>query len=131
MKTLILAVVVSLSLTGCATITNMIPSFWDDNQSAKIVDIRWTIEQVTCEPGTQLSDAEYLLSEVQWFQLYSQSKGQRQQDVIQLIKPMAETIRDWRDRSATKEGSQAYCLAKKKIMQKQAARAAESILGRF
>ena len=40
MKKILLIAVASVALTGCASITQWIPSFWDDNQSAKIIDIR-------------------------------------------------------------------------------------------
>lgn len=119
------------TLTGCSTITSWIPSFWDDNQSSKIIDIRQSISQITCEPGTQLSDATYVKNEIEWFKLYSQSKGSRQQDVLRILAPMEETVDDWRKRSITAEGSKAYCMSKKKILEKQSARAAEAILGRF
>lgn len=123
-----------LTLQGCAvlsTVTDYIPSFWDDNQSAKIVDIRQSVERISCEPGTQLSDATALQKDIQWFRLYSESKGSRQKDVLRIISPMEETVTDWAKRSKEKEGSKTYCELKKKALQLQASRAAESILGRF
>lgn len=130
----LLAGTVVLALSGCAILDRgvaMIPSFWDDNQSAKIVDIRQSIAQITCEPGTQLGDANQLLMEIQWFKLYSESKGSRQKDVLAIIAPMEETVQDWFKRSQTKEGSRAYCKSKQIILTQQSRRAAESILGRF
>lgn len=123
-----------VSLSGCSTIgglVEMIPSFWDDNQSARIVDVRQTVANITCEPGTQKQDAETILWSIQWFKLYSQSKGSRQNDVIRIVSPMEETALDWKKRSEKQEGSKAYCLSKKRILEKQSARAAEAILGRF
>ena len=122
------------ALQGCAalsTVTGYIPSFWDDNQSAKIVDIRQSVERISCEPGTQLSEAVQLQKDIQWFKLYSESKGSRQKDVLRIIAPMEETVNDWANRSGNKEGSKTYCGLKKKTLQLQASRAAESILGRF
>ena len=133
MKNLIVALAL-ISLTGCSAVSGLvskIPSFWDDNQSAKIIDIRQSVEQITCEPGTQAQDAEYILTKVQWFQLYSESKGTRQQDVLRIIAPMEETVKDWKKRSETKEGSKSYCELKKRTLRLQASRAAESILGRY
>lgn len=124
----------AFTLTGCSVLqkgVELIPSFWDDNQSAKIIDIRQNIEKISCEPGTQLVDADKLIEEIQWFQLYSQSKGSRQKDVLAIIAPMEETVRDWQKRSQTKEGSKAYCKSKQMILKQQSKRAAESILGRF
>ena len=123
-----------LALQGCAalsTVTGYIPSFWDDNQSAKIIDIRQSIEQITCEPGTQLTEARTIVDNIQWFKLYSQSKGTRQKDVLKIVTPMEETAKDWAKRSETKEGSKTYCELKKKTLKLQASRAAEAILGRF
>lgn len=131
MKKLLAVSLISLSLTGCASIVEMIPSFWDDNQSAKIIDIRQTVQGITCEAGTQLDDAEMLLYEIQWFKLYSESKGSRQKDVLRIVAPMEETASDWAKRSREKEGSKTYCEIKKKILVKQSSRAAEAILGRF
>lgn len=134
MTKLIGALAITVLLTGCSVLqkgVDMIPSFWDDNQSAKIVDIRHSIEQITCEPGTQLQDAAFVLSEIQWFKLYSESKGSRQKDVLAIVAPMEETVKDWHKRSETKEGSKAYCMSKRMILKQQSKRAAESILGRF
>ena len=131
---LLATVAVTVTVTGCAILDKgaaMIPSFWDDNQSAKIVDIRHSIEQITCAPGTQLTDATHLLTELQWFQLYSESKGSRQKDVLRIIQPMEETVRDWQKRSQAKEGSVAYCMSKRMVLKQQSKRAAETILGRF
>lgn len=125
------AITIPLMLSGCAAIQSWIPSFWDDNQSAKITDVRQSIAAVTCEPGTQLRDSQRILADLEWFELYSESKGQRQQDVRKIIQPIQETVRDWRDRSHKAEGSRGYCLAKKKILEQQAQRAAAAILGRF
>lgn len=121
-------------LSGCSVLqkgVDMIPSFWDDNQSAKIIDIRYAVAQISCEPGTQIIDSEKVLSEIEWFKLYSESKGSRQKDVLAILAPMEETARDWKKRSENKEGSKAYCLSKKMILDQQSKRASESILGRF
>lgn len=124
----------TIVLTGCSVLqkgVDMIPSFWDDNQSAQIIDIRQSIEQITCEPGTQLADSNHLLTQIQWFKLYSESKGSRQKDVLAIVTPMEETVNDWHKRSQGKEGSKAYCMSKRMILKQQSKRAAESILGRF
>jgi hypothetical protein len=129
MKILAVAVV-ALTLSGCSTVKGWIPSFWDDNQSAKIIDIRKSAEDIDCKQP-QLPQAKNLQSQIQWFQLYSESKGWRQQDVLKIVAPMKETVDDWAKRSAEKEGSSTYCEIKKKAIQAQAKRAAEAVLGRF
>ena len=134
MKRILAISLISLSLAGCAAtdkLISYIPSFWDDNQSAKIIDIRQAVEKISCEPGTQAADAANVLKEIQWLELYSESKGRRQQDVLRIVAPMKETVTDWSKRSAEKEGSKTYCELKKKTLKLQASRAAEAVLGRF
>ena len=129
MKSFVIAVAVVM-LTGCSTIVSKIPSFWDDNQSARIIDVRLRAEAVNCsEP--QLPQIRQIAQDLRWFELYSQSKGLRQTDVLKLIKPMQETVKEWEERSAKQEGSKFYCETKKKIVSEQAKRAAEATLGRF
>ena len=129
MKSFVIAVAVVM-LTGCSTIVSKIPSFWDDNQSARIIDVRLRAEAVNCsEP--QLPQIRQIAQDLRWFELYSQSKGLRQTDVLKLIKPMQETAGDWLKRSESGQGSTAYCTIKKRILTSQAARAAEVIQGRF
>jgi hypothetical protein len=121
---------ISLTLTGCATIQEVIPSFWDDNQSSKIVDVRFSVETLDCAKP-HLPQAEKIEMDVLWFQLYSESKGWRQQDVLKLVKPLQDSVTDFVKRSKASEGTETYCNIKKKIMQTQAKRAAEAVLGRF
>lgn len=121
---------ISLSLSGCATVKDWIPSFWDDNQSAKIVDVRHKIENLDCTKD-QLPQVTVIRSDLQWFQLYSESKGWRQADVLRVIKPMQETVDDMYKRAQAEQGSKTYCELKKKVMQQQSKRAAEAVLGRF
>ncbi len=129
MKSLIAALAI-VSLTGCTTIQGLVPSFWDDNQSAKAVDIRFSVETLDCSKP-HLPQAEKIEMEILWFQLYGESKGWRQQDVLKLVKPLQDTVTDFVKRSKAGEGTEKYCEIKKKIMQAQAKRAAEAVLGRF
>ncbi len=124
----ILALTVSLS--SCASVKSLIPSFWDDNQSARIVDVRQSVEQLDCTQD-QLAQVGKIRNDLQWFELYSESKGWRQADVLRVISPMQETVEDMYKRSQTQQGSQVYCELKKRVMQEQAKKAAEAVLGRF
>jgi hypothetical protein len=130
MKNLLAVVLISVSLTGCSTVKEWIPSFWDDNQSARIIDVRLKVESIDCKQ-LQLPQAEAVAREIRWFELYSESKGWRQNDVLKLTAPMKESVDDWVKRSREKEGSAFYCESKKKILAEQSKRAAEAILGRF
>lgn len=130
MKNLIVVGTIVLSLTGCSTIKGWIPSFWDDNQSAKIVDIRMDVDRLDCSKD-QLPQVSKIKDDLRWFQLYSESKGWRQADVLRIISPMQETVEDMYKRSKEQQGSKIYCELKKKVMQSQAEKAANAILGRF
>jgi hypothetical protein len=122
MKTLLLVMV--LLFTGCS----VIPSFEDPNQSRAAVDIQYSIAQLNCDQPVSGQIAK-IQENLQWFRLYSESKGPRQQDVLAVITPLEQTVNDFAQRSNT--GSRAYCQIKKDIMTQQSARAARVILGRF
>ena len=70
-------------LSGCAGLTGLIPSFWDDNQSARIINVRLDIERVDCR-AQQLPQVVKIRDDLAWFKFYSESKGGRQADVILL-----------------------------------------------
>jgi hypothetical protein len=127
-RILLIASVVLLS--GCASVQNWIPSFWDDNQSKKITDVRLTVDRIDCSKD-QLPQAQQLRDQLRWFELYSTSKGSLQRDVIKLIAPIQETTEDWYKRSLDGQGSVGYCNIKKRILEQQTARAAKGILGRW
>lgn len=117
-------------LSGCATVVSWIPSFNDPNQSQKIIDVRMSVDQLDCA-RPQHAQVVIIQRELRWFELYSESNGVRNQDVIRIIKPMQETVGDFLKMVEHKDGSRVYCDLKKRTMQEQAARAAKVILGRF
>jgi hypothetical protein len=122
--------VLVLALSGCSTVEKWIPSFWDDNQSAKITDVRLRMDRLDCK-GDQLAQITVIRDDLRWFELYSQSKGRLQKDVLRLIAPMQETVEDMYTRNSQGKGSPTYCELKKQIMRQQAERAAAGILGRY
>ena len=119
-------------LSGCAGLTGLIPSFWDDNQSHRIISVRLDIERVDCKTQ-QLPQVIKIRDDLAWFKLYSESKGGRQADVILLTKPMTETVEDWYKRVSTEghKDNPVYCDLKKRVLTEQSTRAAKAILGRF
>ena len=127
MRTIIL--ISAILLTGCASISSVIPSFWDDNQSARIVDVRLAVARVDC--ANALPGVARVRDDIEWFRLYSASKGALQKDVLAVIAPMQETAEDWYKRTLTGSPSKTYCELKKSVMQQQAERAAASVLGRW
>ena len=132
MKKLVILFAVVL-LQGCAlALSSYIPSFWDDNQSQKIIDLRLTIERIDCK-AQQKPQVSRVRDDLEWFRLYSESKGGRQQDVLKLTQPMAETTEDWYKRVSAEgyKENAIYCELKKKVMTEQSTRAAKAVLGRF
>ena len=121
------AILVSVLISGCATVQSWIPSFWDDNQSAYITEARLTVERVDCTLP-QVPQVLRLHEDLRRFELYSQAKGSLQQDVLRVIEPMQVTVKEWRDRG---EGSRVYCEIKKKLLLQQGERASKVILGRW
>ena len=130
MKT-IFAVIVSVLLVGCSSLSKVVPSFWDDNQSARIIDVRFNIERMDCHSESIKQQVSTLRDNLLWFELYSESKGVRQQDVIRVVHPIRETVEDMHKRYAKGEASATYCEIKVRILKSQSQKAAEAVLGRF
>ena len=129
MKTLLLTLSFML-LAGCSTVVGWIPSFNDPNQSARITDVRLAVDSLDCAKA-QHPQALAIARELRWFELYSQTAGQRHQDVLRVIAPMQATVADFATRTQAQDASRVYCDLKKRAMQEQAARAAGVIQGRF
>ncbi len=131
MKTL-LAILSFTVLSGCAGIQGLIPSFWDDNQSNRIITVRLDIERIDCR-AAQKPQVAKIRDDLEWFRLYSDSKGRRQADVLALTAPMAATVEDWYKRVSTEghKDNPIYCDLKKRVLTEQSARAAKAVLGRF
>ena len=129
-----LIVVLSLLvLSGCSSIKGLIaeiPSFNDTNQSARIIDVRASIERLDCQKP-QLAQVQLIQDNLQWFHLYSESAGLRHTDVLRLIEPMEATANEWATRAAKAEPSKLYCELKQNILRAQAKSAASAVLGRY
>jgi hypothetical protein len=130
MKRYLIIPLLALTLSGCATVKEWIPSFSDPNQSARIIDVRQSVAQLDCKQD-HTPQVKKIKDNLQWFVFYSESKGWRQNDVLKLVKPMQETVDDFYKRSLDKQGTETYCEIKKKIMTTQADKAAGAVLGRF
>lgn len=119
-----------VTLTACSTVQSWIPSFNDPNQSAKIIDVRQAVEHIDCSQS-QLVQALLIQRDLQWFHLYSESSGFRHNDVLRLIAPMEESVKEWAERSTAAQPSKSYCEIKKNILREQARSAAKAVIGRF
>ena len=127
MKRLI-AVVAFLSLTGCASIIEMIPSSWDVNQARAITDIQLEVRHFDCKAELK-PQVEQLARDVEWFDIYSQTKPTR--DINKLTGTIKDTVKELQERVAKGPVSPLYCDLKKKIIQQQADILAKSVQGRF
>ena len=127
----ILIALTFLSLSGCSSLMGYVPSFWDDNQSSKIIDVRLAVERIDCTSDHVQQQVGAVRDNLLWFELYSESKGRRQADVIALVHPMRETVEDMYKRYQNGGASKAYCEIKLRIMRTQGQRASEAVLGRF
>jgi hypothetical protein len=127
MKNLVSILLFSLLVSGCATVQQWIPSFWDDNQSHYITEVRISVERLDCQQP-QVSQVARIAEDLRRFELYSQAKGTLQKDVLRVIEPMQSTVKEWSQRG---EGSRTYCEIKKKLLTQQGERASKVILGRW
>jgi hypothetical protein len=130
MKTLIL--VCALLLGGCANITGLIPSFNDVNQSSRIIDVELAVDSLDCRQPQAVQVAR-IRDNLRWFELYSLAKGSRQQDVLRLTEPIKGTVDEFYKRvtDPEKRDNPIYCDLKKRVLQEQTKRAAQTVLGRF
>ena len=124
----ILVVVAFLSLTGCASIMEMIPSRWDVNQARAITDIQVQVNHFDCN-NDQASQLSALAINVEWFDTYAKTKPTR--DIAKLTDTITTTVKEYQDRLKTGPVSPMYCDLKLKIIQQQADILAGSVQGRF
>jgi hypothetical protein len=122
---LILAVV---SLTGCASIMDKIPSRWDANQARVVTDLRQSAVNFDCK-GDQRAQLATITKQVQWFELYSESKGTK--DVAKIGNTVKTTVKEFDERLDKGPVSPIYCDLKKKLFIQQTDIMARAVQGRF
>ena len=127
----LITLITAIAISGCTSIGGLIPSFWDPNQSARITDVRFQVERLDCQSDQVKSQVSKLRDDLLWFELYSESKGSRQQDVIKIVVPIRETVEDMYKRYQAGQATKSYCEIKQRILRSQAQRAAEAVQGRF
>jgi hypothetical protein len=104
----------------------MIPSRWDVNQAKVTTDLRQATHNFDCK-GDQRAQLKTIAEQVQWFALYSESKGTK--DVANLGKTLQATVKEFQDRP--QPVSPIYCDIKRKLMIQQADIIAKTTQGRF
>jgi PBP1b-binding outer membrane lipoprotein LpoB len=124
----LLVVLAFLSLTGCASVMEYIPSGWDVNQAKVITDIQLQARHFDCK--VELApQVDKLAQDVEWFDIYAKTKPTR--DIAKLTGTITDTVRELQDRVKAGSVSPLYCDLKKKIIQQQADILAKSVQGRF
>jgi hypothetical protein len=124
----LLAVVAFISLTGCASIMDKIPSRWDVNQAKSITDIQLQVNHFDCKAELK-PQVDQLSREVEWFDIYAKTKPTR--DIAKLTGTVTDTVKELQDRVNKGPVSPLYCDLKKKIIQQQVDIIAKSVQGRF
>jgi len=127
MKKLLL-IAAFLSLTGCASIMEYIPSSWDVNQAKSITDIQLQARHIDCKADLA-PQVNRLAQDVEWFDIYAKTKPTR--DIAKLTGTITSTVKELQERVAKGSVSPLYCDLKKKIIQQQADILAKSVQGRF
>lgn len=129
----IIVLLLLTSLTACSSIQDVykyIPSFKDETQNRSMIDVYRQVVNIDCSQP-QAIQAKNIAAELQWLQLYSESKGASQHDVLELIYPIQSTTKEWVERARDKDPSIGYCGIKKDILMTQAKKASEALLRRF
>jgi len=127
MKKLI-AILTLVSLTGCASIMDKIPSRWDANQAKVVTDLRQSAANFDCK-ADQRAQLDIITKQIQWFELYSQSKGTK--DVAKLGDTIKTTVKEFDERLDKGPVSPIYCDLKKKLFVQQTDIMARAVQGRF
>jgi uncharacterized protein YceK len=124
----LLIVLAFLSLTGCASVMEYIPSSWDVNQARVITDIQLQARHIDCKADL-VPQVDQLAKDVEWFDIYAKTKPTR--DIAKLTGTITSTVAELQERVAKGPVSALYCDLKKKIIQQQADILARSVQGRF
>lgn len=127
MKQLV-AVILVVTLTGCAGLIEKFPSRWDVNQAKVVTDIQQGAKRFDCK-GDQLAQLTALDRDIEWFDIYAKTKPTR--DVAKITKTMADTVNEFKDRASKGPVSPLYCELKKKIIIQQSEIIAGAVQGRF
>jgi PBP1b-binding outer membrane lipoprotein LpoB len=124
----LLVVLAFLSLTGCSTIMEYIPSSWDVNQAKVITDIQQQSRNFDCKADLA-PQVKRLAQDVEWFDIYAKTKPTR--DIAKLTGTITTTVKEFQERVAKGPVSPLYCDLKMKVIRQQADILAGSVQGRF
>ena len=115
-----------LLLSGCSIIDEHLPSFWDDNESKKIIDIYISVKKIDCNGHFVMNRVNNVKNDVNWLLSYSTIKGSN--DVVEMVSKFDTTL----DGILSKKSiSVSYCKVKKDLMKKQVRRIASGMMERY
>lgn len=126
MKAIIL--IAAISLTGCSSLKDYIPSRWDVNQAKVITDLQQDARRFNCD-GNKLEQISKIQKDLEWFDIYATTKPTR--DVAKLTAPLNATVKEFKERAEKGPVSGIYCDLKKKIIIQQTDIIAGAVQGRF
>ena len=118
----------AISLSGCSSLLDYIPSRWDVNQAKSITDIQQQAKRFDCK-GDQVAQINSLDQNIEWFVIYSQTKPTR--DISKLTDTLQKTVAEYKERAVKGSVSPLYCDLKRKIIIQQTEILAGSVQGRF
>ena len=124
----LLVVLALVSLAGCGSLKEYIPSRWDVNQAKVVTDLRQQTINFDCK-GDLKSQLKAIELNAQWYKLYSEGKGTN--DVAKMGDTLATTAKEFDERLDKGSVSPVYCDLKKKIMMQQSDIMARAVQGRF
>ena len=126
---LFLTLLLSVSLVGCSTIRDILPSTWDANEASAVTDIRMAINNIDCTtPASALITTTKIEEKTEWLWIYADTRGSK--DVLRLIRPFNDTAEGLHDRAKRGDMSRGFCIAKVTIMSKQADAIASALQSR-
>jgi len=117
-----------ITLSGCSSLVDMIPSKWDVNQARVTTDLRQTTHNFDCK-GNLTEQLTVLNLQLQWFDMYAESKSTK--DVAKLTVVMKDTAKEFAERAGNGPVSPLYCDLKRKLMIQQADIIAKTVQARF
>lgn len=126
---LLLTLLFSISLAGCSTLKDILPSSWDANEASAVTDIRMAINNIDCStPATALIFTSRIEERAEWLWIYADTR--KSKDVLRLIRPFNETAEGLHNSAKAGSMSRGFCLAKVVIMSKQADAIASALQSR-
>lgn len=117
LKKLLAVSVVSLALSGCAAIKDLIPEHWDPNEAVAITDARYAAIHADCKSPDVAKDIETIQQRLDWLVLYTESRGSN--DIHRMLGPAKETLDPLVERARKKDLKPLFCDLKMKIVREQ------------